>query len=176
MSENYIDKNYIDDYKYAIKIINDNLKIFEKFKEDNFIDTFDIFITNYSKLNNTIDDKIIIFKILSNIYFNLNLFYNISKSFFEHDAIGLDTYLNTIIPLESLKNKLKPYYDYINYKFNDKFNDMVGGKFILKKTNETVNIVYKKKSYKRTVFLNKNKKKFVKINNNILDLSKLKKI
>jgi hypothetical protein len=51
-----------------------------------------------------------------------------------------------------------------------------GVKYHLKITKNKVKILYNKKEYKRTIFINKNNKKFVKINNKFLELSKLKKI
>lgn len=53
----------------------------------------------------------------------------------------------------------------------------IGGKSQkLKKTNNKIKVLYKKKEYMRVIFVNKNNKKFVKINKQILELSKLKKI
>jgi len=51
-----------------------------------------------------------------------------------------------------------------------------GGKLKYKKTNNKVKVIYKKKTYERTIYKNKTNKHFVKIDNKYLELSKLKKV
>ena len=67
--------------------------------------------------------------------------------------------------------------DYIFIKFMRSFDISSGGKSLkLKKTNNKIKVLYKKKEYTRVIYVNKNNKKFVKINKKILELSKLTKI
>jgi hypothetical protein len=81
-----------------------------------------------------------------------------------------------------IENNTSEKYNFITlminlYNVNNNINETTGGKSQkLKKTDDKIKVLYKKKRYTRVIYVNKNNKKFVKINKQILELSKLKKV
>lgn len=177
---------YID----ILKIINDNdalfIILFSKTEEfimvgDDYGKYFFYKMSNYKELyelsKTKIKTKQEIIQILSNIHKQIEIINKIFRNKVKDGSVGAMDYLHIFDEkmndiLMGILNKTSMFYYHNEWLL---LQTQDGGK-LLKKTKETVNVVYKKKSYKRTVFLNKNKKKFVKINNKLLDLSKLKKI
>lgn len=155
-------KNYNEVKKIFNKLITDYKD--DMMKDLNFEIFYDLINSYYLKIfKYDIGDENIIVPILGNIY-PVFITYQVILENSSHELIiKINNFLRRIISIT------KKYHDY-----NESIRLNLSGGNSLKKTNKCITFIYKNKPYKRNIYLNNNKKKFVKVNNKVLELSKLK--
>jgi hypothetical protein len=137
-------------------------------------DNANFYKSNLTNFKDEIDNSLTIGVIISKIN-------NMKSLLSKYDDIHI--FLELLNSMKIICENNKKSYEITNKFVNNSYMKNLnkepyegGSKCKLNKTNDKIKIIYNKKKYERTIYINKNNKKFVKINNKQLELSKLKKV